>query len=122
MSAALEIEREVLSLPQVSECAVVGLPSETWGQKVVAVVVVSEQCKNSGKLWGLMDIRRALKEPLVAYKIPQDLEIVDSIARNAMGKVNKKKLLNAVFGDLKRIRKRSIDARQAREALKRGFA
>lgn len=107
--------------PQVAECAIVSLPSEKWGQKVAAVVVLSEQGKTagrSGKPWGPMDMRRALKERLVGYKIPQEMKVVESIPRNAMGKskseyrvfsrsgksltdvlVNKKTLVKDVFGD-----------------------
>jgi malonyl-CoA/methylmalonyl-CoA synthetase len=87
--SALEIERELLSLPQISEAAVVGLKSEQWGQKVAAVVVLSQEARTAGrggKPWGLMDMRRALKDRLVNYKIPQELKVVDSIPRNAMGK------------------------------------
>jgi len=39
-----------------------------------------------GKQWGLMDMRRALKEQLVNYKIPQEMRVVEGISRNAMGK------------------------------------
>ncbi|KAJ2980784.1 hypothetical protein NQ176_g2438 [Zarea fungicola] len=109
--SALEVERELLSLPNVSECAVVGLPSESWGQKVAAVVVQSESAKDGVNPWGLKEMRRDLKERLVAYKVPQDLEIVTSIKRNAMGKVNKKDLIEDVFGDVQRIRRRSISRR-----------
>lgn len=120
--SALEIERELLSLPEISECAVVGLPSEAWGQKVAAVVVLSEAGKTggkSGKGWGAMDMRRALKDRLVAYKIPQDLKVVEAIKRNAMGKVNKKELVPVVFGDGERIRRRSVEVGEERAALKR---
>ena len=120
--SALEIEREILSLPQIAECAVVGLPSETWGQKVAAIVVLSELGLTSGKggkPWGAMDMRRALKERLVAYKIPQDLAVVEAIPRNAMGKVNKKELVGKVFGDEERIRRRSVNVREERAAEKR---
>lgn len=99
--SALEIERELLSLPQVAEVAVVGLASETWGQKIAAVVVLSEQGKTAGKggkAWGTLDMRRALKERLAAYKIPQELKIVEGLERNAMGKVNKKSLVAGVWG------------------------
>ena len=119
--SALEIEREILSLPQVSECAVVGLPSETWGQKVAAVVVLSEEGRKGGKggkAWGAMDMRRSLKDRLVAYKIPQDLKVVEEIPRNAMGKVNKKDLVGAVFGDKTMIRRRSIDGAEERKQEK----
>lgn len=64
-----------------------------------------------------MDLRRALKERLANYKIPQEMKVVDDIPRNAMGKseslhlrcfktrliflslVNKKELVKAVFPD-----------------------
>jgi acyl-CoA synthetase (AMP-forming)/AMP-acid ligase II len=116
--SALEVEREMLSLPEVSECAVVGLTSDAWGQKVAAVVMLSEQGRTAGrggKAWGPMDMRRALKERLANYKIPQEMKVVETIPRNAMGKskllpfyccyynllilftVNKKELVKAVF-------------------------
>ncbi|KAL5114969.1 hypothetical protein ACEQ8H_007142 [Pleosporales sp. CAS-2024a] len=100
--SALEIEREMLSLPQVSEVAVVGVPSEAWGQKVAAVVVLSEQGKTAGKggkAWSALDMRRRLKGIVVNYKIPQEMKVVDSIPRNAMGKINKKQLVIEIWGD-----------------------
>ncbi|KAK5126778.1 hypothetical protein LTR85_009712 [Meristemomyces frigidus] len=109
--SALEVERELLGLPEVNECAVVGLPSEAWGQKVAAVVMLSDKgltAGKGGKEWSAMDMRRALKDKLVAYKIPQDMKIVEEIPRNAMGKINKKVLVEAVFGNPERIRRRSM--------------
>lgn len=100
--SALEIEREMLSLPQVDEVAVVGLSSEAWGQKVAAVVVLTEQGKTSGKggkPWSAMDMRRALKSMLANYKIPQEMKVVESIPRNAMGKINKKQLVIQIWGE-----------------------
>ncbi len=38
--ASSEVERIVYGLPQVSEAAVIGLPDERWGVRVVAVVVL----------------------------------------------------------------------------------
>lgn len=98
--SALEVEREMLSLPEVSECAVVALDSEQWGQRVAAVVVLTEQGQTAGrggKPWGPMDMRRALRDVLANYKIPTELKIVDGIPRNAMGKINKKALVQALF-------------------------
>lgn len=101
--SALEIEREMLSLPQVSECAVVGLPSEAWGQKVAAVVVLSDMGKTAGrggKAWSALDMRRELKEVLANYKIPQEMKVVETIPRNAMGKINKKQLVKEIWGEV----------------------
>ncbi|KAJ5895647.1 hypothetical protein N7495_007338 [Penicillium taxi] len=120
--SALEVERELLSLytypstsrpqlelialtipnrPQIAEAAVVGIPSEQWGQKVAAVVVLradAAQSGRNGRSWGPMDMRRALKDRLASYKIPQEMKMMDAIPRNAMGKVNKKALVKEVFG------------------------
>jgi len=96
--SALEVEREMLSLPQVSEVAVLAVPSGKWGQKVGAVVILDKENVEGGK-WSPMDMRRALKGRLVNYKIPQVLRVVDHIPRNAMGKINKKQLVKDIFQD-----------------------
>ncbi|KAL5043437.1 hypothetical protein BDW71DRAFT_188054 [Aspergillus fruticulosus] len=89
--SALEVERELLSLPQVAEAAVVGLPSEQWGQKVVAIVrlnpEVAAKTGRNGKPWGALDMRRALKDRLAVYKLPSEMKVLEgAIPRNAMGK------------------------------------
>jgi malonyl-CoA/methylmalonyl-CoA synthetase len=89
--SALEIEREMLSLPQISECSVVGVDSQQWGQEVAAVVVLTP--KGREETFGLSALRTKLKETLTGYKIPKRLLIVDQIPRNQMGKVNKKTLV-----------------------------
>lgn len=94
--SALEVERELLSLPQVAEAAVVAVPSGRWGQKVGAVVILDAEHASS---WSPMDMRRALKGRLAGYKIPQVLRVVEHIPRNAMGKINKKTLVREVFAE-----------------------
>lgn len=88
--SALEVERELLSQPQVTEAAVIGLPSDQWGQKVAAIVVLNDEVAaktgRNGKPWSAMDMRRALRDRLAGYKIPQEMKVLDSIPRNAMGK------------------------------------
>lgn len=94
--SALEVERELLSLPEVSEVAVVAVPSGNWGQKVGAVVILNTEHVQK---WSPLDMRRALKGRLANYKIPQVMKIVDHIPRNAMGKINKKQLVRAIFAE-----------------------
>lgn len=87
--------------PEIAEAAVVGLPSERWGQKVAAVVVLNPNAtsftqqgadndsrgKAKPKSWGMMDLRRALRDRLAMHKLPQELRILsEPIPRNAMGK------------------------------------
>ncbi|KAK2767712.1 hypothetical protein FQN54_003870 [Arachnomyces sp. PD_36] len=105
--SALEVERELLSLPQISEAAVVALPSEQWGQKVAAILVLNKEALPSPsteakrkKPWSVLDMRRALKDKLAAYKIPSEMKILEGgLPKNAMGKVNKKALVKEVFGN-----------------------
>lgn len=104
--SALEVERELLSLPQIAECAVVAVPSGKWGQKVGAVVILKKgsmsgrrDSNGNERKWGPLDMRRALKGVIAGYKIPQVMKVVDEIPRNAMGKINKKQLVKAVFAD-----------------------
>ncbi|KAF5003966.1 hypothetical protein FDECE_9506 [Fusarium decemcellulare] len=94
--SALEVERELLSLPEVSEAAVVAVPSGQWGHKVGAVLVLDNDVV---KKWSPLDMRRALKGRLANYKIPQVMRLVDHIPRNAMGKINKKQLVMTIFPD-----------------------
>ncbi|KAL3427458.1 AMP-binding enzyme [Phlyctema vagabunda] len=93
--SALEVERELLSLPQIAEAAVVAVPSGKWGHKVGVVLIL----KPGVDKWSPMDMRRALRDRLANYKIPQVLRIVDDIPKNAMGKINKKQLVKAIFVD-----------------------
>ncbi|KAK7947822.1 uncharacterized protein PG986_008708 [Apiospora aurea] len=86
------IDREVLALPETDECVVVGLPSEVGDQKVAAAPVLSGQGRACGEPMDLARLRRVPKSRIVAYKMPQDVEIADALSRNAMGKINKKQL------------------------------
>ncbi|KAA8651311.1 hypothetical protein EYZ11_002597 [Aspergillus tanneri] len=87
--SALEVERKLLGLDAIQEVAVVGLADEEWGQRVAAVV---KQREGTEPL-GLQTLRTQLKQEMAPYKIPTVLKVVDGIERNAMGKVNKKTII-----------------------------
>lgn len=56
---------------------------------MAAVVILDPahaQTGKGGKTWGVMDMRRAMKDKLASYKIPQELKVVEEIHKNAMGK------------------------------------
>ncbi|ORA82038.1 acyl-CoA synthetase [Mycobacterium malmoense] len=82
-----EIETALLGHPGVQEVAVVGLPDEDLGQRIVAFVVGSSELR-AGEL-----IDYVARE-LSVHKRPREVRIVDALPRNAMGKVLKKQLLS----------------------------
>ncbi|SZF01341.1 unnamed protein product [Blumeria hordei] len=97
--SALEVERELLSHPQVSEAAVLAVPSGAWGQKVGAVVILRPDAEGNMPTLSPMDMRRFLRDRLANYQIPQILRVVEHIPRNEMGKINKKELVKIFFDD-----------------------
>lgn len=90
--SAIEVECHLLSHPSIADVAVLGLPDITWGQKVAAVVVL-----HSGKRLDLEELKRWAAEHLPPYQIPTVMQVLETMPRNAMGKVNKKELLTQVF-------------------------
>lgn len=85
--SALEIESVLLTHEKIRECAVIGKPDETWGEKVTAVCVLD------GELT-LDELRKWGKERMATYKVPQQLDAVMELPRNQMGKLEKKKLID----------------------------
>ena len=82
--SALEIEAALLDHPLIAECAVIGLPDDTWGEAVTAVCVLTESATLE-----LKTLRDWCKDRLSVYKVPQRLKIVSELPRNAMSKVTK---------------------------------
>ncbi|KAK6352291.1 hypothetical protein TWF730_009121 [Orbilia blumenaviensis] len=92
--SALDVEREILStIRNVKEAAVVGVPDEEWGERVAAVVTMEHGVEGMD----LKEFRNMLRNVLTPYKIPSLLKVVKEIERNAMGKVNKKKLTRDIW-------------------------
>lgn len=87
--SALEIEAVLLDHPAIRECAVVGLEDDTWGE-TVAVAAALETGMES---FGLEELQQWGKDRLSSYKLPRRLLVVDSLPRNAMGKVSKKEMV-----------------------------
>ncbi|MCB9700045.1 MAG: AMP-binding protein [Alphaproteobacteria bacterium] len=81
-----EVEDGLLSHPGVREAAVVGLPDEDLGQRIVAWVVPREPAPTEAEL--IEHVARRLAH----HKRPREIRYVDALPRNAMGKVQKRRL------------------------------
>ncbi len=89
--SALEIEGVLLTHPDISEVAVIGVEDETWGESVMAFIGLIE-----GAELIYEDLKKWCDGKMSSYKIPKEIKIIDALPRNAMGKVTKpdlKKLL-----------------------------
>ncbi|MBG6107115.1 long-chain-fatty-acid--CoA ligase [Frigoribacterium sp. CG_9.8] len=80
--APTEVEEALVSHPDISDAAVVGILTEHGGEDVVAAVVL-----RPGAVLDVPAIREHLKARMAAYKVPRRFEVVDELPRNIMGKV-----------------------------------
>lgn len=87
--SALEIEAVLLQHPAIRECAVVGIPDDTWGEMVVAAIVQEPGTESLS----VAELSNWSAQHLAKYKIPRRVIHVDGLPRNAMGKVTKRALV-----------------------------
>ena len=82
-----EIEEVLMTHPDVSLAAVVGVPNHTHGEEVKAFVILREGATATREelvAWG--------REQMAAYKYPRQLEIVSALPMTATGKILKREL------------------------------
>lgn len=80
-----DIEEVLTSHPSVIEAAVIGVPSERMGEEVKAFVVVRTPIPAEA-------LMAYCREKLANYKTPSEIEFVNALPRNAIGKIDKKEL------------------------------
>jgi fatty-acyl-CoA synthase len=88
-----EVENVLFELPGVAEAAVIGVPSERWGEVGKAVVVP----KPGSTLTPEQVIAHCVPR-LAKFKVPQSVEFVEALPRNATGKVLKRDLRQMFAG------------------------
>jgi acyl-CoA synthetase (AMP-forming)/AMP-acid ligase II len=82
-----EVENVLHSHPKVEEAAVIGVPDPEWGQEPRAVIVLKK-----GKAATSEEIIEYCRSKLSGFKRPRSVVFLDSLPRNPMGKVLRKKL------------------------------
>ena len=85
--SSIEVEDLLFSHPAVAEVAVIGVPSEKWGETIKALVVLAE-----GQQATEEELIAWCKERAAGYKAPTSVEFRTELARTATGKLQKFKL------------------------------
>ena len=93
--STIEVEQAVVSYPDVSDCAVIGVPDEKWGERPRAYVVLRPEAHAQAQ-----ENPEAIQEVIIAhcrahiagYKVPRDVVVLDELPRTSTGKVRKNEL------------------------------
>ncbi|MBW1780515.1 MAG: AMP-binding protein [Deltaproteobacteria bacterium] len=88
-----EVEEVLYSHPSILEAAVIGIPDDTWGETVKAIVVLK-----AGVTVDESALIAFCKERLSSYKKPSSVAFVDALPRNPSGKVLKTELRKQYAG------------------------
>jgi long-chain acyl-CoA synthetase len=82
-----EVENALMSHPAVADVAVIGVPSEKWGETVKAVVV-----RATGTDTAAEELIDHCRERLGRFKCPASVDFIEDLPRNPSGKVLKREL------------------------------
>ena len=85
--SSIEVEDALFGHPAVAEAAVIGVPDEKWGERVVGLVVLAEGATATED-----ELRDHCRQHLAGYKVPKQIELRAELARTATGKLQKFKL------------------------------
>jgi long-chain acyl-CoA synthetase len=82
-----EIEEVLYEHPAVREVAVIGVPDDSLGEEVAAVVVLKEGCEA-----GEDELREHAKREVASYKYPRRIWFVGELPKGPTGKILKREI------------------------------
>ncbi len=92
-----EVENAIAQHPAVAVCAVIGIPSDQWGEAVHAVVV-----RKPGQDVSVEELMAHCKPLIANYKCPRSVDFADALPLSGAGKVLKTKLREPFWKDRER--------------------
>lgn len=84
-----EVEAVLEALDEIHEAAIVGIPDEEWGQRLVAFIELAD----TDIPFHEENIRSSLKESLSGFKVPKDVIVLRNLPRTDSRKINRKRLV-----------------------------
>ena len=92
-----EAEQILIDHPSIADVGCIGVPHEDLGEELKALITINTPSSPPD----LEEIANWLRNKLSHYKCPRSYEIVSTLNRNTMGKINKRKLRDSYLnGDL----------------------
>lgn len=82
--STIEVEQAMVRHPAVLECAVIGVPSERWGERPKAFVTLK-----AGEQVSEEELMKHVRGLIAPYKSPDWVEIVDELPKTSTGKIQK---------------------------------
>jgi fatty-acyl-CoA synthase len=82
-----EVERVLQTHPAIYECAVVGVPSDKWGEEVKAIVVLRPGAQATAE-----ELIAHCGAQLAGFKKPKSVDFVEKLPRNLTGKILRREL------------------------------
>lgn len=83
----IEVEKALIRHPEVAETAVLGVDDDTYGQRLVAFVVLE-----GGATVGVDSLKQHVRENLANYKVPRQIFVIDALPRSSTGKIARAEL------------------------------
>jgi fatty-acyl-CoA synthase len=84
---SVEVENALQAHETIQDCAVIGLPDEKWGERVVAVVQ-----PRAGRTVDVAAVSAFVKQRVGSVKTPKQIEVWDDLPRSKVGKVLKSEI------------------------------
>lgn len=91
-----EIEECIYTCPKVSDVQVIGVPSENYGEEVMACVILKDGVDATEE-----EIKEFVKARMAKHKVPKYVRFVESFPTNAAGKIQKFKMREEAIEILK---------------------
>ncbi|SCX30675.1 acyl-CoA ligase FadD12 [Mycolicibacterium fluoranthenivorans] len=90
----IEVEKILVTHPDVAEAAVIGVDDEQFGQRLAAFVVLTGE----GAGVTADELKQFVRENLANYKVPREITVLDELPRNSTGKIVRRDLQERVGG------------------------
>ncbi|NYG59766.1 acyl-CoA synthetase (AMP-forming)/AMP-acid ligase II [Nocardioides daedukensis] len=91
---SVEVENALVKHDRIMQAAVVGVPDDTWGERVHAFLILRE-----GEDITLEEVREWCRQHIANYKLPRSIDVVDSFPVSGAGKVLKRELRKEFWGN-----------------------